>query len=179
MKLHTSLKPELIASKQKHREAITEPWLEIDEKGSRIIATNGFSLVVIPCETTPEDHPGRVSGDVLKVARKKAGRDKIASVALNGVAKFNEEETAKRSNVDPGLVIPPWRAVVPNNDPEKVLRVGINAKQLADLAEAMGTDCVALEIVDGKTCIIVRPSASPAAPPSPDAMALIMPCRIH
>ena len=61
-------RPELCVSKDSHRAGITSVYLDV--KGKRLIATDGRTLTIAPCEVEPEDVSGLISVEVLKAARK-------------------------------------------------------------------------------------------------------------
>lgn len=184
MKLHKNIRPELVASKSRYRIALSEPWLEIpaDGKPAQLIATNGNALVAIPVDVAPTDHAGYVSGEALKAARKLAPKTGEAEIGLNGCASLTNGATLPRAEANVQNCTPPnWRRLVPSDETPRVISFGLDTKLLNDLAAAMGTDRIRLEIIRADGAMIARPIAAcsggcgvdPAGP-----VGLLMPIRL-
>lgn len=137
MNISTQCKIELCASQDATRHAISEPYLDITDGRATIVATDGRRCVIIPVEAAPGDVSGFVSGEVLKAARKLAGKCAPASVELNGVAKLTNGATLPRhGDAKPDDQFVNWRQVIPRED--KPHKISFNARMLYECAQAMG-----------------------------------------
>lgn len=178
MKFPNKCKIEAIASTERGREAIAEAYLT----GDKLVATNGLAIVVLPVERDPQDSDGWISHKALAGARKQAKRNK-AEVIANGCLKLADGTQLPRPDMQ-DMKFPNWEQVIPKNTAEThktVIR--INAAILADMAAAMGTDCVTLHIKDELSPLMVYP-ATPAPgnfvrpdETAMDAKGVLMPIR--
>jgi hypothetical protein len=182
LNLPKKCKIESAASKDKTRHSIIEPYLEIRESGSRMIATDGRILVVVPVETTPDDVSGYVSADALKASRK--GKQVESVIRCNGAletwdgASYPRPDLGTYPNVD---------QVMPKNEAthgKRKIRFSVDAALLSRLADAMGTDGVTLEFLadesDGSVSdpLMVTPrSTSDRKCATIDALGVLMPMR--
>lgn len=172
MKINTSCKIEKAISRDQTRHAITAPWLSAD---SKVIATDGKILAIVPCQVDGGDEPGYIPTDALKASRK--GRGATGEMALtrtecrvSGGAAFP---------VDNERTAPDWTAIIPPADRPIKMRVALDPERLAALAEAMGAGAVILEIENESSPITVRPASKGHGdvPAEPGAFGVIMPCR--
>lgn len=188
MKLHKEAKIEAITTSDKQRIALREAFLDISPDGAKLIATNGKAMAVIPVEVSPDDHAGYVSKDVLKAARKAAGRLTDVQVALNGAAQLPNGITMPRDGEAKDSQFPNWRKVWPNFEGKPTVTLAIDAHMLAKLAEAMGTTGVKLTVCpqqEGESFVrpvLVSPCGSGdysqrISPACPEAKGIIMPIR--
>lgn len=180
MKIHKDCKVELATTKDKSRTAIRECWLEVKDGKGTIVSTDGRILAHIPVEVAEQDVSGYVSAEVLKAARKVAGRGDIAEVALNGNATLLNGATMPREGESKDNQFPNWRAVVPENYTEPAITIGIDALRLWQLAQAMGTQGVRLIIAAHDKPFLVEPlfcgrHSDAARPACFDARGVIMP----
>lgn len=153
MKIPKDCKMELCASRDAARsQSIHNIHVERLEDGTgRAVATNGRMLVIVPVEFEEGDEPGYLTPEALKAGRKlKCGPD--MSIKANGDLKLANGVCFPRPRVN-DLPYPNYRQVIPTSEP--TFRVAFNARMLADLAEAMGTEVVTLEFVDTLTAIRV------------------------
>jgi hypothetical protein len=173
MKLHPNIKIESIASKDKTRCSILNPW--IDAENSKLVATNGMAMAVIPVLLEEGDESGYVPCDALKQARKGA-KGEISMLCGGEVVLPNGTIMPRDKTETP----PNWKIVMPNQD-EASMRISLDAGMLAKLAESMGTEGVTLEISGHESPIIVRPACSgrwnATRPACQDAIGVIMPIR--
>ena len=118
------------------------------------IATNGKVLAMVPAETQIDEPGNSCSGKVLKAARKGLKKhENMAEVPLKDLeGKF-----------------PDITQVIPAE--EANYTIGIDAKLLYALSQALGCDRLTLNIIDSKRAIKVRPFGDKAA------SGLIMPCK--
>lgn len=174
MNISTQCKIELCASQDATRHAISEPYLDITDGRATIVATDGRRCVIIPVEAAPGDVSGFVSGEVLKAARKLAGKCAPASVELNGVAKLTNGATLPRhGDAKPDDQFVNWRQVIPRED--KPHKISFNARMLYECAQAMGAENVTLHFGHDTHPIVLTP-CSPA--PCMEAKAVLMPRRL-
>lgn len=141
-KLHS-----VIAKPQSHRIGSLSNALILPD--GRVVGTNGVTLAVVP--GTPEESddfaagPRQVPREAIVLACK-GNKNAEARIELNGevrvtsqpgapVASFRDPETGE---------FPRWDAVLPAEDASKT-RVSINARLLAELAQALGAEEVTLE----------------------------------
>ena len=180
MKIHPKIKIESACEpKNGTRDVLRNPYLEVDADGKRanLVATNGKILAVIPVEPEPGDTSGHVPVDALKTARKGAKGD--VSIGCNGAVELPGGLSIPRP--DEGE-FPKWRQVLP--DPCRSLKVTIalDIVMLKNLADAMGTVGLILEIADADQPVMVRPTETGDyvnlnRPANPDAYGVIMPMR--
>lgn len=188
MKLPKNCKIEACASKEATRYVLTEPYLDIDaERQGKIVATDGMTMVVLPVELDDHDAEGWVSPDALKAARKVAGKLDTVSLTVNGKAEIPGGLTMPRTAIEYGE-FPNWRQIQgsaeesldfrrsgagpvidaareagivdPENKVRGVTKIAFNAKLLSNIAAALGTDGVVLEITDELGVITVKPSGN-------------------
>lgn len=182
MKIPKNCKIESAASKDKTRHSITEPYLEIREFGSRMVATNGKILAVVPVETTPDDVSGYVSADALKASRKVKQIESV--IRCNGALETWDGITYPRPDLG---TYPNVEQVIPKNEPTHVKKrvvVKFDSNLLSKLASAIGTEGVVMEMLwdsQNETIsdpIIVKPtSTNECRPASPEAFGVLMPMR--
>lgn len=159
MKLHKNIRIESIASSDRSRCAIGEPYLDITDGKGTLVSTNGNAMAIVPVALAPEDVAGYVSADALRAARKQSKRTDEASLALGGsVATLADGSTMPRAGVATGCTFPSWRQVVPRETP--AVTVALNAKLLWELAQAMGTQGVKLCIASPDQPVVVLPAAA-------------------
>ena len=151
MKIHKDCKIELAASKDETRFAITEPYLDMVNEPV-MVATNGMMMAIIPVEVNEHDKQGYVTGESLKAMRKVKFNPEVT---CNGQLSVKDGPSFPRP--DNGQY-PNWRQVVPAKDREVKFSVGLNARALWELAQAMGCDAVSLEFSDSGDAIVVKPS---------------------
>lgn len=187
MKLPKNCKIELAASKNKIRPSIGAPYLEIRESGSRVCATNGAILAVIPVETEEGETSGYLSIDALKAARKT--RDEHAEIYCNGSLQVKNGATFPRHGEEMRFPDVDAVTVPPNEEIHGCKRVKllIDTVLLSSLADAIGSECVTLwlQAEEGRDGLVVdRPirvepmSDGRARPPAcRDAFGVIMPIR--
>jgi DNA polymerase III sliding clamp (beta) subunit (PCNA family) len=175
MKLNTKCKIESAASKDKTRYSITAPWLDIDENGAKVIATDGRIMAVVPVQVNETDKSCHLSIDALKASRK--GRLASGEIDTSGEMQqvtgggaFPREDLGNAPN---------WRQVMPE-EKAPVFTVALNPALLARLAEAMGTDAVKLEFTSETSPIRVTPTSggNGTSVAEPGAVGVIMPCRM-
>lgn len=168
MKYETSLKIEKVcAAKNAHRDNSIDAHL--DAKSSKLVATNGVSMVVLPVKL----EPGDVSGPVPIAAIAHARKHKALGIKLNESA-----ETAGLTveRLDRGI-FPDYKAILQGLSTD-TYTVSVNAKQLYDLAQAIGHDIVRLDIPrDGLSALRVTANPGKGAQDFA-AVGVLMPCRL-
>jgi DNA polymerase III sliding clamp (beta) subunit (PCNA family) len=153
MKLKKECKIELIASKDATRHILCNPYLE----GSKLIATDGRRLVMIPVEREEGDSDGPVDCCALKLSRKTVSGEKLSKISANGCLKVQTKDgeiTMPRKNLD-GYSFPQWQKVLP--DPKRGgVKIALNAQYLYEMAQAFGGDSVTIEVLDATSPILVK-----------------------
>lgn len=181
MKIHKNCKVELAASQDASRTAIAEPYLDIKDGKGQLIATDGKIMAIIPVPVNETDVAGYLSGDVLKMARKLTKRDNETEISANGSAVMTGA-TMPREGVAKDRNYPNWRQVIPASDKEHTYRIGIDAKRLWLLAQAMGTQQVILKIKAPDAVFMVEPFGTKfcdVRPVNMDARGIIMPVKLE
>lgn len=177
MKIHKECQVEKVASKDATRTSLAHPYLQ----GNTIIATNGIAMVQIPVkERSEHDVDGWVTGEALKAARKAASRQTSCEISANGSLALSNGQSFPRPNES--TVKGKWPNCGQVWDPcwarEIKFAVSLSAEQLIDIAKAMGTEGVTLEITGETDPIRIRPCTTRAQTvPVPEAKALLMPIR--
>ena len=181
MKLHKDIKIELVASTDKTQTAILEPYLDITEGVGTLISTNGKTLARVPVEIDPTDQAGYVSKEAIKAARK----TRLGEILLtDGKAAVSTGPTFNRTGAAGDCNFPNWRQVWPAADRVNVVTIGLDAKLLWELAQAMGTQCVKIQIADNKKPFLVSLTSggqysSAPRPVCDEARGIIMPVRVE
>jgi len=168
MLIDKKYKLEKVVSKDPAREHLQNIWIT----RHHAFATNGMILAAIPITADKEDTIGWLSADALKLARKQSSTDDIR-IELNGVQQLPDGTTLLRpddSNTFPKIV-----PILLRSYRHRKSRVALNARLLKDLADALGTEEVVLEL--GKSsdeAVLIRSMAK-----GNEARGLIMPIRMN
>ena len=165
MKIHKDCKIELCASKDPTREAINQAYLD----GDTLVATDGRRLVTLPANRDEADKDGYISPDALKQARKGKGVFPIDASQAGFLT-----VAAIRMPRQESYTFPNWRQFVPKD--EAPVAIGLNAKWLWEMAQAMGVEFVKLGIRGDTNPISVSPCG--ALIPVPEARGVLMSVRI-
>ncbi len=182
MKIHRNCKIELACSTDAGRYAISEPFLDIKNAQGTLVATTGTIMAIIPVLIATEDDAGYCAKQLLKDARK-VNKLETTEIVLAGTSgKLLNGATALRAGEAKDSMFPNWRQVVPAPYEKPVLEVGIDAKLLWELAQAMGTVGVKLTFKDGVAAVQVAPIPSGVMsrgviPSEPTARGVIMPIK--
>ena len=152
MKIKKECKIELVASKDSTRFALNNPYLQ----GSNLIATDGHRLVAIPVEREDGDSDGPIDCSAFKLSRKTSSE--FSKISANGCLKVQTKDgeiTMQRNFKE--INFPNWQKVLPNSD-RGGIKIAFNAEYLYQMAEALGTKTVTIEILDSNSPIIVKGS---------------------
>lgn len=161
MRIEKKYKLEKVVSKDR-------PSLSIIKRiGDRLLATNGHVLASVPIEVEEADTADGVSPEAL-IAARKASHTFDAPLALGETQAIPGGQTFPK--VDASSFPDVERVTKTARESYKIIRVGINAKSLHALADALGDEIVELEISSPSEPIFVRPIG--------DAFGVIMPCTI-
>ena len=155
MKINKNCKIELVASSDETRHVLCNPYLQ----GSNLIATDGQRLVAIPVEREDGDSDGPIDCCALKLSRKTLPGEKLSKISANGCLKVQTKDgeiTMPRKNLN-GYSFPQWQKVLPGTD-RKGIKIAFNAEYLYQMAEALGTKTVTIEILDANSPIVVKGS---------------------
>lgn len=172
MNIPDKCKVELAASRDDTRRCITEPYLDMTVEGEPVVvAVDGRMLAVVPVAVGPNDKTGYLSADALKTMRKA----KVSEIECNGELKVVGGPIFPQPDLG---TFPNWRMVVPAKDREVKWKIKLNTTLLADLAKAIGCECVELQFGNRGEAILVKPvhtSTNPAA--CEKAFGVLMPVR--
>lgn len=165
MRFDKRLKVHEVASKERGRYRMDLIRIERHDSGARLVATDGRMLAVVPVDLDDSDDSGTEYVTPLAVkeaTKKRVGPSTEAEICLNGGIRVSTPDGVlalpPADEVDP-KDFPDWSMVVPGG--EVTCRVAFNPAMLAKLAAAIGSTAgVVLEIVDGKSPIVVRPAYS-------------------
>ena len=174
MKILKDCKIELAASQDASRAAIGSAYLEIKDGKGTLIATDGRILAYLPVETTPEDLPGYIDTPALQAARKTRLLEidcKADTLAVATGPSFPRQTE---------FTFPNWRQVVPTEAQQPAaMTIGIDAKRLWLLAQAMGAQCVRLAIAAPDKPVLVYPNNLDGKRcATDDARGVLMPIRL-
>ena len=130
-------------------------------------------LAAVPAEFQKGDTPGWLTVDALKLARKVTPKDSDhISIVLNGQQILSDGTTMARPETVEQF--PKLYHLFRHALKNRTLRIGINVKYLKDLADALGSEEIALEIGKPDQAIAVRPVQD-----SNKAVGIIMPIRLN
>ena len=172
MKIKKECKIELIASRDETRHVLCNPYLQ----GSKLIATDGQRLVAIPVELEEGDSDGPIDCSAFKLSRKTSSGEKLSKISANGCLKVQTKDgeiTMPRKDFN-GYSFPQWQKVLPNPD-RGGIKIGLNAKFLYEIAQALGGDRVVIEILNATSPIVVKGSGDHYIEGS---IGVLMPVRI-
>lgn len=159
MKIQTKFRPELVASKDSKRMAISEPYLCEHEGKPVLVATDGKRLCIFPVEKSDGDTNGAVSGEALKIARSKRMDKRQSFIEVQTTEKTHVLENGWILPRENGYVFPNWKTVLPEKPITR--KVCLNAKLLWEMCQAMGCDCIVIELSESDTDPIrVRPQGA-------------------
>lgn len=135
--------PELAASKDKARPALSEPWLEISPDGTgTLYATDSYIAVAIPVELDAGDTPGTVPQAALKAARSRKGGLPPEVMLDSQATAVGRDGTSTVARPDLGGTPDVSRFFVDGlDDPDPndhILSIGIDAEKLAAVSKALG-----------------------------------------
>lgn len=136
------------------------------------VATDGTILAIVPVHTEQDDEPGWLTPEALKHARKVSvkGQDSLV-LRMNG-AQFLSDGTVMTR---PDEHKPPKIYHLLRRAHEgRSYRIGVNARYLKDLADALGSEELVLECGKGTEAILVRPIRHEEG-----TIGLIMPIRLN
>lgn len=175
MKFETANKLEKIVSKDETRFALTHAYH--DKDASMLVATNGHMLVALPVTENSTDDSGFVPVDALKAARKAKGLSESPDVTIvDGKVSCPRVSMTFAPDTE-GCTFPEWKRGLPSFNPSErnVATITLNAKYLAALAEAMGSDNDAIQLTfsvdDSYGPVMVRATGNNPA------VGVIMPIR--
>lgn len=177
MKLHKTCQVEKVTSSDRTRPVLSHAFLS----GETLIATDGKAMIQLPVERSEGDEDGFVTVEALKAARKEAKRADALELKANGClalpsgASFPrpiEARIGRWPNCQ-AVWAPVWEKPV-------AMRIAFSAELLANLAEAMGTEGVVLEIVSETDAIRVLPTSTrKSSPVVLGAKGILMPICIQ
>jgi hypothetical protein len=135
-------------------------------------STNGHVLAIVPVKSEKGDTPGWLTPEAMKLGRKEAKGSDTITISLNGQLILPGGMSLPRPN---GEEKPPrFFRVIRRALSNRKIRVGLNVGYLKDLADALGTDEITLEIDKPDSSILVRPVHS-----GDGALGVFMPIRLN
>lgn len=160
--------------------------LEMDDKGARLIATDGRALVVLPVETEDGDTPGLIPRQALEMASDPELRQVTIDDDMGNLKDVTGPTTLALSEhkavltdglevVRPALDWPKWESVATTAPAEECTRIALNARLLLNIQEALGADWVTLQIKNAVSPIRVT-SGYNTTPK--EAFGVLMPVRL-
>lgn len=168
MKIRKDCKIELIASNNRTRLCLAQPYLE----GDSLVATNGRCLVMLPVVREDGDEDGRISAQALAAARKLVKHSGEISIHANGAQVLADGTSLPRATLESHGKFPNWKQVVPKlTEISHPHRITLNAKYLYEIAQAMGAEAITLSIQDENSAAVITSSANPGA------IGVLMPVR--
>jgi len=181
MKINCKLKIEKIVAKDGVRYCLKDPHL--DAKNKCLVATDGHKLVKIPVEVHPDDTTGHVPLAAIQDARRMKLAD--AEILCNGNVTLQSPDGATAVSYerhDPDdWKFPDYDRVMPDTSQAPTMRIGLNARYLLELANALAVNgrgkepILVLDIYDALSAVRVR-SLSDVKDPCA-AEGVVMPVR--
>ena len=178
MRLSKTSKIELIASCDEGRPHLLHPYLDVDAKV--LVATDGHRMVKHPVTIDDGDVSAFVSVDAIKAARKLATKVEDLEVGV-GADMLRLINGMTMPTPKCKMSFPPYDRVIPNYSRRKTVTVGLDAKLLMGLCQALGGSAK-----DGTTVQLTFPTVDKGeAMLDPivveyggsDAVAILMPSR--
>lgn len=174
MRISKSNKVELIASRDECRPHLLHTHLDVEKK--RLCATDGHRLVILPVVVEDGDVSGAVSTEAIKAARKgpeaRGGGGEIVIGANGKLAIAGGPSYPRPSEVD--CKFPPVDRVVPDAKNHTVT-IGLNAKYLWELAQALGTVEIHIAINPDEELSPIRVTKNGN---ESDGIGVLMPCKV-
>ncbi len=147
------------------RPPLENVWMDVEK--SRLIATNGKIMAIVPCIPEEGDVSGYVSPASIKEYRK-AARKSYVTLQANGALKI-DGTTFERPTVENKGTFPNVDQVIPKDEEGVTMTIGIDAALLYTLSQALGFDQVTLKIRGPQDVVMVSTSKG---------QGLIMPVRV-
>jgi hypothetical protein len=119
----------------------THVWLDVEKQ--RLVATNGNALAVVPVNCDTQDKTGFITVEAIRYARKQNARKQDIQIIAKDRLEILKGPLFPRPTVDEIGTYPTWLKVIPKKS-ETDLVIGINPKLLLAVANALGTEQVAL-----------------------------------
>ena len=135
MRIDKTQKIELCASRDETRASLN--YLHLDVEAKRLVAPDNYRRVVLPCDVDPADVSGPIPVDVLKDARRIAGKSGDVFVAsLKDECRLLNGATYPKPDVE---AFPKYKSVLVDYDETPgTVTIGINARYLWEMAQALG-----------------------------------------
>lgn len=174
MYVDPKFKLDKIVSQDPTRPNLNSPYLDVDKK--RLVATNGYCLVMVPVEEVDQDTKGMIPLDALRAAGK--GRMRSEIVANGDVKVLGVSYPRPQDKFPPiGHVLPRFKEGAEGT----ITTIGVDAQYIADLAKAMNAKQVKITInIDPENPrLAVETDPMLVEPIHPNgATGVLMPCRV-
>jgi len=154
-------------SRDPSRESLQNIWTS----QRHAFATNGRILAAVPIDQEMDDTSGWLTIEALKLARRASKGSDSVVISLNG-----------QMNLPGGVTLPrPTETRFPHvfrllrsAFTDRNMRIALNAGNLKDLADSIGSEEVVLEVGKPEEVILIRPIQE-----SNSACGLLMPVRLN
>ena len=178
MRLNRTSKIELLASGDETRPHMLHPYLDVEAKA--LVATDGHRLIKHPVLLDDGDESAFVSVAAIKAARKLGLKSDDIKIKV-GSKSLTLIDGSVLPTPESDLSFPPYEKVIPNYKGRTMVTVGLDAKYLLEICQALGGStkegtsvCLSFPLPDtGKDMldpIVVGYGLS-------DAVAVLMPSR--
>jgi len=172
-------KIEKAVSTESYRPTLTSAFIENKGEESKLIATNGNSLAMVPLVLDPEDKingKNRLSVDAIKAIRKGNGRCTTGiDERMGDFVEIPGTSTGFPSRFLLGAEeFPDYKQVIPETENCDYHKVGINPKLLFELSQAIGAKTIELHLPKEPTGAI-----KVTDPDNNRVLGVIMPVRLN
>jgi hypothetical protein len=169
--------PMKIDTKYKLEKAVstdtTRPTLQnIHVTRRHAFVTNGHILAIVPVSSDPDDTPGWLTPDAMKLGRKLGRHTGDVTIHLDGKQVLADgTELPRPDEGNPPKLFPILRPAIQE---KKKFVIGLNVKELKDLCDALGAEKVELSFHHPEKAVLVRPIDA-----IPGELGIIMPVRLR
>ena len=122
------------------------------------VATNGRILAVVPVADYQDDSPGVISPEVISEGRRRFKNFNEIMFSNNGKTTLELNGPSFDHPLGENESFPNWPSLFPAKDGEPVIRIGLNARLLKALSDALGTETLELAIYGAQKGIVVTPT---------------------
>lgn len=147
---------EKAASKDETRPILNNVYLDVDN--GVLVATDSYSMAVVPVELALDDTSGLIPVEALAIARKDQGKRDQAEVVANGsVSVALRGKRAEFERADAEDKFPDWVNVFRRQKGKPILTFAISPALLKSIADALGGGAVKIEVFDVNEPLRVTP----------------------
>ena len=135
MKLSKTSKVELLASTDETRPHLLHPYLDVEAQV--LVATDGHRLIKHPVVIGDGDESAFVSVAAIKAARKLAPKSDDIEIGV-GAKTLRLIDGTVLLTPSNDMSFPPYDKVIPNYNGRTTVTVGLDAKYLLEICQALG-----------------------------------------